>query len=42
MRSGIFVLTDIGGYTTVLSDVGIEHAKEIVGHLLNGMFEVDP
>jgi len=42
MRRGIFILADIGGYTTFLSDVGIEHAKEITGHLLNGMFEVDP
>jgi uncharacterized protein YndB with AHSA1/START domain len=41
MRHGIFILADIGGYTTFLSDVGIEHAKEITGHLLNGMFEVD-
>jgi hypothetical protein len=41
MRNGIFILADIGGYTTFLSDVGIEHAKEITGHLLNGMFEVD-
>ncbi len=41
MPSGTFVLADIGGYTSFLSDVGIEHAKEITGHLLNGMFEVD-
>ena len=41
MRHGIFILADIGVYTTFLSDVGIEHAKEITGHLLNGMFEVD-
>ena len=42
MPHGTFLLADIGGYTTFLSDVGIEHAKEITGHLLNGMFEVDP
>ncbi len=41
MPSGIFVLADIGGYTAFLTDVGIAHAKEITGHLLNGMFEVD-
>ena len=41
MRHGIFVLADIGGYTTFLSDVGVEHGKEITSHLLNGMFEVD-
>ena len=41
MRTGIFVLADIGGYTAFLTDVGITHAKEIVAHLLNGMFEVD-
>ncbi len=41
MRSGTFVLADIGGYTSFLTEVGIEHAKEITGHLLNGMFEVD-
>jgi hypothetical protein len=29
MPNGIFVLADIGGYTTFLTDVGIEHAKEI-------------
>lgn len=26
---GTFVLADIGGYTTFLTEVGIEHAKEI-------------
>lgn len=41
MRIGTFVLADIGGYTTFLSDVGVEHGKEITSHLLNGMFEVD-
>jgi len=41
MRNGTFVLADIGGYTTFLTDVGIEHAKEITSHLFNGMFEVD-
>jgi hypothetical protein len=41
MANGTFLLADIGGYTTFLSDVGIEHAKEITSHLLNGMVEVD-
>lgn len=41
MRNGTFVLADIGGYTTFLTDVGIKHAKEITSHLFNGMFEVD-
>jgi len=35
------VLADIGGYTEFLSDVGIEHAKEITSHLMNGMVEVN-
>ncbi len=42
MPNGTFVLADIGGYTTFLSDVGIEHAKEITSHLFNGLFKVDP
>ncbi len=42
MPRGTFVLADIGGYTSFLTDVGIEHAKEITAHLLNGLFEVDP
>jgi hypothetical protein len=41
MPNGTFVLADIGGYTTFLTDVGIEHAKEITSHLFNGLFEVD-
>ncbi len=41
MTNGTFVLADIGGYTTFLSDVGIEHAKEITSHLFNGMVKVD-
>ncbi len=42
MARGTFVLADIGGYTSFLSDVGIEHAKEITSHLLNGLHAVDP
>jgi hypothetical protein len=42
MTSGTFVLADIGGYTTFLSDVGIEHAKETISHLFNRMVEVNP
>lgn len=42
MTNGTFLLADIGGYTTFLSDVGIEHAKEITSHLLNGMVAVNP
>ena len=42
MHNGTFVLADIGGYTSFLSDVGIEHAKEITSHLFNGMVEVNP
>ena len=42
MAHGTFVLADIGGYTTFLSDVGIEHAKEITSHLFNGMVDVSP
>jgi hypothetical protein len=41
MPNGTFVLADIGGYTTFLTNVGIEHAKEITSHLFNGLFEVD-
>jgi len=41
MKNGTFVLADIGGYTGFLSDVGIEHAKEITSHLLNRMVEAD-
>lgn len=42
MSSGTFVLADIGGYTGFLSDVGIEHAKEITSHLFNRIVEVNP
>lgn len=42
MRNGSFILADIGGYTTFLTDVGIEHAKEITSHLFNALFKVDP
>jgi uncharacterized protein YndB with AHSA1/START domain len=42
MMNGTFVLADIGGYTTFLSDVGIEHAKEITSHLFNRLVDVDP
>jgi hypothetical protein len=39
--NGTFVLADIGGYTSFLSDVGIEHAKEITSHLFNGMVKAN-
>lgn len=42
MPIGTFLLADIGGYTSFLSDVGIEHAKEITSHLFNGLHAVDP
>ena len=42
MPTGTFVLADLGGYTRFLSDVGIEHAKEITSHLFNRMVEVKP
>lgn len=42
MARGTFVLADIGGYTSYLSDVGIEHAKEVTSHLFNGLYAVDP
>src|SRR2546426_923012 len=38
---GTFVLADIGGYTSFLQGVGIEHAKEITSHLFNGMLKVN-
>ena len=38
---GTFVLADIGGYTTFLTVVGLEHAKEITSHLLNGLLKVN-
>lgn len=40
-NNGTFVLADIGGYTTFLSEVGITHAKEITSHLFNGMVKVN-
>lgn len=40
-NSGTFVLADIGGYTTFLSEVGIKHAKEITSHLFNGMVKLN-
>lgn len=42
MAHGTFILADIGGYTAFLSDVGIEHAKEITSHLFNGMVDLEP
>lgn len=42
MRNGTFILADIGGYTAFLTDVGIEHAKEITRHLFDGLYRVDP
>ena len=33
MPHGTFVLADIGGYTSFLTDVGIEHAKKITSGL---------
>ncbi len=42
MANGTFLLADIGGYTTFLTEVGLEHAKEITSHLLNGMVDVNP
>ncbi len=40
-NNGTFILADIGGYTTFLSEVGITHAKEITSHLFNGMVKVN-
>jgi hypothetical protein len=42
MARGTFVLADIGGYSSFLQDVGIEHAKEITSHLFNGLYAVAP
>jgi hypothetical protein len=42
MPTGTFLLADIGDYTRLLSDVGIEHAKEITSHLFNRIVEVKP
>ena len=39
VRTNTFVLAEIGGFTSFITDVGIEHDKEIVGHLLNVMFD---
>ena len=36
---GTFVLADIGGYTSFLTGVGIEHAKEITSHLFNSLLK---
>jgi hypothetical protein len=36
---GTFVLADIGGYTTFLTGVGIEHAKEITSFLFNSLLK---
>ena len=36
---GTFVLADIGGYTSFLTDVGIEHAKEITTYLFNSLLK---
>jgi hypothetical protein len=41
MMHGTFLLADIHGYTAFLSDVGIEHAKEIIGHLFNRIVALD-
>ncbi|HUF54194.1 MAG TPA: DUF2652 domain-containing protein [Dehalococcoidia bacterium] len=39
---GTFLLADIGGYTSFLSDVGIQHGKEITEHLLNRLIRTIP
>lgn len=39
---GTFLLADIGGYTSFLSEVGIQHAKEITEHLLNRLIRTMP
>ena len=36
---GTFILADIGGYTSFLTGVGIEHGKEITSHLLNSLLK---
>jgi hypothetical protein len=36
---GTFVLADIGGYTSFLTGVGIQHAKETTEHLLNRLIK---
>jgi Protein of unknown function (DUF2652)/Polyketide cyclase / dehydrase and lipid transport len=41
MASGTFVLADIGGYTSFLAGVGIDHGKEITEHLLNGLIKAN-
>ncbi len=41
MMHGTFLLADISGYTTFLSEVGIEHSKEIFSHLFNRMVALD-
>jgi hypothetical protein len=37
---GTFLLADIGGYSSFLSEVGIRHGKEITEHLLNRLIRV--
>ena len=39
VNQGTFVLADIGGYTSFLKGVAIEHGKEITEHLLNGLIK---
>ena len=36
---GTFVLADIGGYTSFLTGVGIEHGKEITTFLFNSLLK---
>lgn len=36
---GTFVLADIGGYTSFLTGVGIQHGKETIEHLLNRLIK---
>jgi hypothetical protein len=39
VAEGTFVLADISGYTPFLTEVGLQHAKEITSHLFNGMLK---
>ncbi|MEX1194328.1 MAG: DUF2652 domain-containing protein [Dehalococcoidia bacterium] len=39
MAEAKFILADIGGYTTFLSDVGLKHAREITEDLLNRLVD---
>jgi hypothetical protein len=41
VNQGTFVLADIGGYTSFLKGVAIEHGKEITEHLLNGLIKAN-